>query len=137
MKLVALLFVLALPAQAAPVQLAVKVVHAHDQNEQIDPKLAALVKEWKALKFKGYTLLDEATFALELLAKGRMQLPSGAWMTVEPREFAQDGKLRLELVIADMKFRTTALVGQGATVAVGGPPYDKGALILAVTRPPQ
>lgn len=126
---------LAQVAFAAPVELLVKVVHAHSLNTTVDPKLAALVKDFKDLKFTGYQLKDEAKFNLELSATGRMQLPSGAWMTIQPQSLASDGKLRLALEIKDLKFKSTVSVSPGATVAVGGPAFEDGALILAVTRP--
>lgn len=126
---------LAQVAHAAAVELLVRVVHANSQNSAVDPKLTELVKDFKDLKFTGYQLKDEAKFNLELKATGRMQLPSGAWMTIQPQGMDKDGKLRLALEIKDLKFKSTVAVSPGGTVAVGGPAFDNGALILAVTRP--
>ncbi len=122
-------------ADAAPVRLAVKIVYAHHEGNHIDPKLKKLAHELAALKFSAYELADEATFNLELGSTGRMQLPSGKWMTVTPREIAQDGKLRVDLTIEKIQFKATVAIAKGGTLAVGGPPHAKGVLILAVTRP--
>ncbi len=138
-----LLLLVGAPAHAGGYKLAVKVVHAQNQSAKVDKRLEGLVKQLDALKFKGYELKDEATFELELGASGRMQVPSDktparredvAWMTVTPLSLAPDGKLKLELEVKDLKFKTTVVLAQGATLAVGGPAYDGGAIILAVTR---
>jgi hypothetical protein len=124
-------------AQAPQVHLGIKVIHAHNHGTAVDPKLASLVKEFQGLKFTAYELKDEATFQLDVGSSGRMQLPSEAWMTVRPREVAADGKLRLEMEVEAIKFKLTVAIAPGATLAVGGPPFKDGALILAVTRDPK
>jgi hypothetical protein len=130
----ALLLAAPLVASAAtPVTLDVKIIHAHNKSTQIDPRIAAIVKDLGALKFTGYDLKDQATFTLEPKSVGRMRLPSGAWLTLTPLDFSDD-KLRLELEIKDLRFKTVVTINKGATLAIGGPPYDQGALILAVTR---
>jgi hypothetical protein len=133
-----LLALVAAPARAAePVHLGIKVIHAHNRDATVDPKLKDLVKEFSSLKFKAYALKDEAMFNLELGSAGRMQLPTKDWMTVRPRELSADGKLRIEMEVEKIKFKTTVAIGPGATLAVGGPPFEDGALILAVTRDPK
>jgi hypothetical protein len=119
-----------------PVTLDVKIIHAHNKSTQVDPRIAAIVKDLGALKFTGYDLKDQETFPLEPKSIGRMKLPSGAWLTLTPLELSHD-KLRLELEIKDLKFKTVVTINKGATLAIGGPPYDRGALILAVTRRPE
>jgi len=64
-----------------------------------------------------------------------MQLPNGEWMVVKPLGLEADGKLKLELSAEKLKFKTTVAIGPGATLVVGGPPFDGGALIVAVSRP--
>ncbi len=119
---------------APPVPVEVKVIHAHNRSTVVDPRVAALVKDLRAqLKFTGYDLRDSATFSLERKSVGRMKLPSGAYLTLTPLDFVDD-KLRLELEVKDLKFKTTVTLARGATLAIGGPPYDGGALILAITR---
>ncbi|MEM6732175.1 MAG: hypothetical protein AAF658_11510 [Myxococcota bacterium] len=120
-------------AKAAQVPLAIKVIHATKDGKTVDPKLKGLVKDFKGLAFTNYSLLDEATFTIELGSTGRMQLPSKAWMTVVPVELKGD-KLKLEIGIKEHKFKTKVTIKEGATLAVGGPKYDRGVLILAVTR---
>ena len=111
----------------------VKIIRAHNQSRDIDARIAGLVKEFGALKFTGYELVDQAHLTLETANVGRMRLPSGAWLTLNPLGMTDD-KLHLELEVKELKFKTTVSIAPGATLAIGGPPYDGGALILAVTR---
>ncbi len=123
---------LARPAAASEVPLGIKVIHATKGKNSVDAKLKGLVKDFKGLPFSSYALLDEATFKIEQGSTGRMQLPNKAWMTLQPQDL-RDGKLRLDLEIKDLKFKTTVVIPKGKTIAVGGPRYDGGAMILAVT----
>ena len=127
-------FFVARPASAAPVQLGIRIVHAHSRMTMVDPRIAELAKDFAKLKFTAYELKDEAAFSLELGSTGRMQLPSKDWMFVRPVALGEDGKLRLELVVERLKFRSTVVIAPQGTLAVGGPAYDDGSLILAVTR---
>lgn len=119
-------------AQASEVPLGIKVIHATKGKSSVDAKLKGLVKDFKGLPFDSYTLLDEASIKLEQGSTGRMQLPSKAWMSLKPQEL-RNGKLRLDVEIKDLKFKTTVVIPEGKTIAVGGPRYDGGAMILAVT----
>jgi hypothetical protein len=122
-------------ATAAPVQVELKIIHAHNKGKVVDPKIQALVKLLQKLSFTSYTLKDEAVLAIELNAAGSMQLPNGEWLAVKPITMEADGKLKLELSVEKLKFKTTVAIGPGATLVVGGPPFDGGALIVAVSRP--
>ncbi|MEL6545640.1 MAG: hypothetical protein AAFQ82_13495 [Myxococcota bacterium] len=120
-------------AQATEVPLEIKVIHAKKGKDSVDSALKGLVKDFKGLPFNSYSLLDEATFKIEIDSTGRMQLPSKAWMALRPKELR--GKdLRLDIEIKELKFKTTVVVPEGKTIAVGGPRYDGGHMILAVTR---
>ena len=122
-------------AEAAPVSVELKIIHAHNKSKTIDPKIQALAHQLQKLAFTGYTLKDEAVLSLELSAAGRMQLPNGEWLVVTPLALETDGKLKLELAVEKLKFKTTVAIAPGATLVVGGPAFDGGALIVAVSRP--
>ncbi len=131
-----LLTVWLLPAVGAakPESLNIKVIHAHNRSTAVDPRIEKLVKQFK-LAFTAYELKDEAEFSLELGSIGRMQLPGGEWMSVIAKELAADGKLKLELTVDKLKFKSTVSIDPGATLAVGGPAQQDGALLLAISRP--
>ena len=119
-------------AVATPAALTVKVIHASTQGSQIDPKLEKLAKELAALKFSSFRLHEEAKLSLGVNDTTRMRLPGGQWMGLRHVK-AADAKLRLEIEIKKMQFKTTVAIAPGATVALRGPAYDGGTLILAIT----
>lgn len=131
------------PALAAPHPLQVKVVYAHSESAEIDPRLKELAKQLKdpklGLRFSAFALKDQAEFKLEPGASGRMQVPGGEWMHVELKELVKDGHpeplLRLVISVKKLDFKTTVQIAQGATLVVRGPDYNKGTLILVITRP--
>ena len=120
--------------EAPPIRLDVRVIHAQAAGSFVDPKIKDLMQEFANLKYSSFPLRDEATFRLELLSSGRIQLPNGKWMHILPKEILADGKLRLDLTVEELKFKTQVAIAENATLAVGGPPYQDGALILAVRR---
>ncbi len=122
-------------AMAAPVQLNIKVIYAHSKSKLIDPKLKDLAKQFSKLKFTAYELKDEGSYTLDIGASGSLQLPGGEWMKVIAKEMTPEGMLRLDLVVDKPRFRSTAIIAAGATLAVSGPKQESGSLILAVTRP--
>lgn len=124
---------LASVAHASTAMLQLKVIHAHNRGHTIDPRLKSLAKEFTRLSFTSYELKDEASFKLDVGAAFRMQLPSKAWMVIRARDRAADGKMRLDIEVEQLKFKTTAIIAEGATLAVGGPEHDGGTLILALT----
>lgn len=119
---------------AAPVPLAVRVVYAHNKTNGIDPKLKKLVRELKSLKFTAYELKDAQVLQLELGIAGTIELPSKDTLTIRPRELADGDKLRVDLEIEKIKLKTTSSIAKDGTLAIGGPPYEDGALIIAITR---
>ncbi|MBI3178110.1 MAG: hypothetical protein HYZ27_00525, partial [Deltaproteobacteria bacterium] len=120
------LWIVPAAAAAAPVALNIRVIHAHNKSKEIDAKLKDLAKDLAKLAFTGYALKDQATFNLDAGAAGRMQLPDGEWMTVRAQELTKDGSLRLDLSVDKLKFKSTVTIAAGATLAVGGPPFDSG-----------
>lgn len=116
-----------------PHQWGVKIIYASNDRGADDPRLRTLSKQLSSLKFTNYQLRDEATFSLEPGATGQMELPNHGWLRLKPQGDAPDGRLRLDIAMEPLQFKTTVAVATGATVAVGGPPFAEGTLILAVT----
>jgi len=136
--LVLLASLLAAPSvRAETFALKIQVVHAHNSRAHVDAQLRTLVQDFPKLakKFRAFELKDHGTFNLHAGATGRMQLPNGRWMNVVVEGLSKDKKLRIRIEAKELKFTATAAVDPGATLAVGGPPYDKGSLILVLTRP--
>lgn len=122
-------------AAATPYPLEVKVVHGSHKGDTVDPKLGELAKTLtKKLKFTSLKLLDQAQFKLIPGSAGRMQLPNREWMHVTAKGM-QGPNLRVEIAVEKLEFKATVLIPAGATVAVRGPDFNGGTLILAVSRP--
>jgi hypothetical protein len=120
-------------AFAAQVRLDIKVIYATNSSVGIDAKLKKLAREFSSLKFTSYELKDESTLVLDVGTAGRMQLPTKDWLMLRPREIVDD-KLRLDLEIEKMKLKTTSTIARDGTLAIGGPAYKDGTLIIAITR---
>jgi hypothetical protein len=130
---------LLLPARGAAnveptAALDVRVVWAHNQTHDIDPRIAVLVKNLGLSQFTGYQLEDEAAIALAPAKAEQLRLPSGDWLTVTLLGQVDD-KMRLQVEVQELKFKTVVSLAPKATLAIGGPPYQGGVLILAMTRP--
>jgi hypothetical protein len=118
---------------AAVRRLGVQIIYASHDTTGTDPRLRGLVKGFGTLRYESYQLRDEATFSLEAGTAGRMQLPNRSWLSLRPQGLGEDGRVRLEVEVDDLQLKSTLALAPGATVAVGGPPFAEGALILAVT----
>ncbi len=124
----------ALRAEPKTHELEILVVHGRTTGNQVDKRLKKLAKELEPLKFKSLKLADKATFKLALGSSGRMQLPGKEWMTVRALGLTPDGKLRVEIEVKKLEFKATVAIAAGARVAVRGPAFEDGTLILAVKR---
>ena len=126
---------LAGPKPTATMELKLKVIHATKVGTDIPANLKKLVEPFAALGFTSYRLTDEISVSLSIGASSRVEMPNGMWMEVRAEELSPNGMLKLEISAKKPKFKTRVKVGAGATIAVGGPPHESGALIFAITRP--
>jgi hypothetical protein len=122
-------------ADAPPVALELRIILAHNQEKKIDPRLKDLAATLSTLRFSAFELKTATTFNLGEGTTFRTQLPNSAWLEVTTRGLTDERKLRLDIEVKQIKFKTTVAIAAGATLAVGGPAYEAGTLILALTRP--
>ena len=132
---------LQMPAKAAPksaqppiMDLKLKVIHATKSKSHVPVSLKKLVEPFASLGFTSYVLTDEISVSLSLGASSRVEMPNGMWMEVRAEELTPNGMLKLLISSKKPKFKSRVNVGAGATIAVGGPPHQDGALIFAITR---
>ena len=121
-------------ANRAIMELKLKVIHATKGSTHVPANLKKLVEPFASLGFTSYVLTDEISVALSLGASSRVEMPNGMWMEVRAEELAPNGMLKLQISSKKPKFKTRVNVGEGATIAVGGPPHQNGALSFAITR---
>jgi hypothetical protein len=124
-------------AEASQVSLKIQVIYAHNDSDRVDPKLVELAKTkpFSKLKFTAYELKSEVPLRLGIGAAGSVELPNKRWMKVRATKMMPDGNVRIEFSVDKPEFRATAVISPGSTLAVGGPKYGAGSLILAVERP--
>lgn len=116
------------------IQLDIQVIHATRGAPHIDVGLEKLVQSFSSLDFTAYRLKDEMKIEVRLGSSTRVQLPNGMWMQVQAKASKQPGMLQLGISADKPKFKTTVNVKKGATIAVGGPPFEQGSLIFSITR---
>ena len=93
------------------------------------------IKKKTKRELKSFELKDEIHLNVAVPSTTRVQLPISTWMSVRARDMVEDNKLRVDFEVEKFEFKATASIAPGATLAVGGPPFQDGWLILAVTRP--
>jgi hypothetical protein len=121
-------------AIAATIPLDIKIIYAHNEAIRVDSKIKNLVKDFGKIKFSAFDLKNETTLNCELTKEQFIQLPNNEKLRITAQEITSDNKLRLEIFIEALKFKTVVSIDPLATVAVGGPLYESGVLILAISR---
>ena len=116
------------------ITLDIQVIHASHVGKQVDAPIQKLVQSFTNLDFTSYSLKDEMKIEVPLGASTRVQLPNKMWMQVQAQPSKQAGMVQLEISSDKPKFKSKVNIRPGATIAVGGPPFDNGSLIFAITR---
>lgn len=103
---------------AATIGLQLQVIAASTTREAPDPKLKALQKRLEKMPFQSFKLLGEEEMSLGLQSQGKMTLPGGRLLEVQPQKFEDGGKLLLRL---NMKGKNDVqLVSADAAISPGG-----------------
>lgn len=121
-------------ASALAGSLEVKVVHATRSGVGVDAELGELARDLKKLNFTSFKVLERSRLQVKRGTTSRFKLPNGLWMEIAPQEMSDEGVWRLQISSQKIKFKSVVAIDAGGTVAVGGPAYKGGALILALTR---
>lgn len=121
-------------AQAAEqIAIGVTIIHATKGAHHIDSKLKAISAQFKDLAFTSYSLLDAATFTLDLNASGKMEFPGKRWLEITPRGVDAKKVVKIDLAVKKIKFTATARIPSGGMLTIGGPTYGTGTLLLVLT----
>ncbi len=116
------------------ITLDIQVIHASHIGKQVDAPIQKLVQTFTNLDFTSYALKDEMKIEVQLGTSTRVQLPNKMWIQIQAQPSPQAGMVQLGISSDKPKFKTRVNIRSGATIAVGGPPFDKGSLIFAITR---
>lgn len=137
---IALLLLAAITASAparsqSSVNLTVQVIHASNAGTSVDPALAKIRAQLGSMKYSSYKLLETRPFSTALGAKHAMPLPGGRTLDLYPFGLS-GGSLELLVTITDGSKRlldTTFRLSNNGTILVGGPAYNDGVLLVAIS----
>jgi len=126
----------ALYAQAT-VSLRVQVIYAANEPGGVDSRLGGLAAELqKTFRYSKYELLDSPQGSAALNQSWRANLPGDRRLEITPTAI-QGGQYSLTVRVLSSSGQAMVNTGvrlrSGATVLVGGPSYQKGVLIIAIT----
>jgi hypothetical protein len=120
----------------APVAVDVGVAVASNEENKIDPALTPIRNQLRSMfNYTSYQLVARLKRTLSVGETGDFALPGNRSMRVTPVP-AKGNKVRLavQLMEAERNLLTTTLgLSRGGMVLVGGPPYQKGVLILIIS----
>ncbi len=127
--------IVALPAQADVFNTEVRIILASNSDQGFDPRLLDLKKDLLALNYMSFQLLDQTGISLEKGKAGKIKIPGKRILKLTPSDFSK-GKIEMEVLIKEGKstlLKTRIRIENHGTVMIGGPPYETGFLVLAVT----
>ena len=125
----------AMPARGQEFRTEVRVILASNSDQGFDPRLTDLKPDLLALNYMSFQLLDQAGLSLRRDQAGRLAVPGGRRMTVVPRAM-EGGKIGMDVEVTEGKVslvKTHLRIENHGTVIIGGPPYQAGFLLLAVS----
>ncbi len=124
---------------AAPVQakdsyqINIRVISAKSTGTGIDAALKPFARDLQAMPFKSFKLLDSQRKSMRKGESVSMQFPG-------PRRFLkvkaigrQGNKFRFDIAIDALHFRTRAAIPEHGTLVIGGPKYQGGVILLALS----
>jgi hypothetical protein len=124
-----------LPAHAQVFNTEVRIILASNSDQGFDPRLLDLKKDLLALNYMSFQLLDQSGLSLQKGKAGKIDIPGKRILKLTPTDFSQ-GKIEMEVLIQEGKsnlLKTRIRIENHGTVMIGGPPYETGFLVLAVT----
>lgn len=122
-------------AAAEDFQIEVRIILASNADKKIDPRLLDLTKDLQTLNYMSFEQLDTVGLSLEEGKTGKVNLPGGRVMELTPQAF-EKRKINLQVKILEKgaSILTTRLrIANHGTVILGGPSYNLGFLVLALT----
>ena len=137
---VLLAVLLAVPVASAspdsPVGIDIGVVLASNEGKSMDPALSSLKDTLSSMfNYSSYRMVDRLKRTLAVGETGEFSLPGNRSMRVTPVP-AKGDKVRLAVQILEGSrnlLTTTLGLTRGGMVLVGGPPYQRGVLILIIS----
>ena len=119
----------------------IQIISAQPGTAHMDGQLKKYQKDFRAMPYKSFKLVDSHTKQLRQGESVNMQFPgttsgknrSGKRFLKIKANGGKDGKLSFSLSIDAIRFRTSVLIPNNGTIIVAGPKHGKGVILLAVT----
>ncbi len=135
---VSILFCFSTPAFAADAEVfntEVRIILASNSDRGFDPRLLDLKNDLLALNYMSFQLLDQVGIALKKGETGRLKIPGKRTLELTPTAFDQR-KISMQVRMTEKGsslLNTRIRIENHGTVIIGGPSYEVGFLVLAVT----
>lgn len=121
-------------AQAQPLNMETRLIHASDRPAALDTRLDAIEYRLRRIfQFEHYAFLGETRTLLNLPSQVRVDLGHGYHLQVRARD--RGGRVQADIEWfrgAQRLINTSITQRQGVPAILGGPPHDGGTLILVV-----
>jgi hypothetical protein len=133
-----ILFCFSTPTFAADAEVfntEVRIILASNSDRGFDPRLLDLKNDLLALNYMSFQLLDQAGIALKRGEAGKLKVPGKRILELIPTDFDQR-KISMQVLMTEKGsslLNTRIRIENHGTVIIGGPPYEAGFLVLAVT----
>ncbi|MEE2961502.1 MAG: hypothetical protein VYA34_12230 [Myxococcota bacterium] len=114
-----------------------RIVLASQDSDVVDADLKPFAKYFSQFKFSSFRLLNKITWDFTSGSKEHLKLPNGAELRLELLGYDPDGRTRIRIVLGKEKFKAQVGLARGASVAIGGPKYQSGSLVLIFERSSQ
>jgi hypothetical protein len=126
------------PSAKAPVGkvgVELMVVHAHNEDGKVDPRLTGIMQNLRFIKFKGFRLLDTHPASLGPAQESTFSIVGGRQIRVQLLERdAKQAKVRVRMFSGDAKvLDTTVSIHRNRSFMLAGPKHNGGVLIFAVS----
>lgn len=113
----------------------VRVILASNSDQGYDPRLLDLKKDLLALNYMSFQLIDQTGLSLNRGQSGKVPISGGRVMELTPAGVEQ-GKIVMQVSINEggsSILKTQIRIANHGTVIIGGPPYQSGFIVLAIT----
>ena len=121
--------------EAAGVQLKIGAILASNEGDYFDPKLSRFKNQLEGIKYRSYRLLKEETQNARWKDKAAFQIPGSRSLLITPQEYSGERiLLEVQLVEGKTPFLDTKIrLRNGGNILVGGPPHEKGVLVILIS----
>ncbi len=113
----------------------VRIILASNSDQGFDPRLLDLKNDLLALNYMSFQLIDQAGISLKRGETGKLKVPGNRILELTPADFDQR-KISMQVRMTgkgSSLLNTRIRIENHGTVIIGGPSYEAGFLVLAIT----